>query len=77
MLSEHNQFQFVLSPPPRGLILDRNGVVLASNRPDFRLLLNQIDGATHWWILQGPDPAYSLTLFRPKEGADRLNEENV
>ncbi len=39
LLSEHNQFQFVLSPPPRGLILDRNGIVLASNRPDFRLLL--------------------------------------
>jgi penicillin-binding protein 2 len=39
MLSEHNEFEFVLSPPPRGLILDRNGVVLASNRPDFRLLL--------------------------------------
>jgi penicillin-binding protein 2 len=39
LLSEHNQFQFQLSPPPRGLILDRDGVVLASNRPDFRLLL--------------------------------------
>ncbi len=39
MLSEHNQFQFLLTPPPRGLILDRTGVVLASNRPDFRLLL--------------------------------------
>ncbi len=39
MLSEHNQFQFLLTTPPRGLILDRNGVVLASNRPDFRLLL--------------------------------------
>ena len=37
--SEHNQFQMVLTPPPRGLILDRSGVVLASNRPDFRLLL--------------------------------------
>ena len=39
LLSEHNEFEFQLSPPPRGLILDRNGVVLASNRPDFRLLL--------------------------------------
>jgi penicillin-binding protein 2 len=39
MLSEHNEFEFVLSPPPRGLILDRDGIVLASNRPDFRLLL--------------------------------------
>jgi penicillin-binding protein 2 len=38
-LSEHNEFEFVLTPPPRGLIVDRNGVVLASNRPDFRLLL--------------------------------------
>ncbi|MHB8530868.1 MAG: penicillin-binding protein 2 [Caulobacteraceae bacterium] len=37
-LSEHNEFEFRLTPPPRGLILDRDGVVLASNRPDFRLL---------------------------------------
>ncbi|MDE2355278.1 MAG: penicillin-binding protein 2 [Alphaproteobacteria bacterium] len=40
-LSEHNEYQIVLSPPPRGLILDRNRVVLASNRPDFRLLLDK------------------------------------
>ena len=39
LASEHNQFQMVLTPPPRGLIVDRSGVVLASNRPDFRLLL--------------------------------------
>ena len=39
MLSEHNEFEFVLTPPPRGLIVDRHGAVLASNRPDFRLLL--------------------------------------
>jgi penicillin-binding protein 2 len=37
--SEHNEFEFLLTAPPRGLILDRYGVVLASNRPDFRLLL--------------------------------------
>ena len=35
---QHNQFNFRLRPPPRGLILDRNGVEIASNRPDFRLL---------------------------------------
>lgn len=39
MLSEHNRFQFLLTAPPRGLILDREGIVLASNRADFRLLL--------------------------------------
>nr|MDQ2861698.1 penicillin-binding protein 2 [Pseudomonadota bacterium] len=37
--SEHNEFEFLLTAPPRGLIVDRDGVVLASNRPDFRLLL--------------------------------------
>ena len=38
-LSASNQFNFKLMPPPRGLILDRNGAVLASNRPNFRLLV--------------------------------------
>ena len=39
MLSDQNEFEYRLTPPPRGLILDRNGVVLATNRPAFRLLL--------------------------------------
>jgi len=38
-LSASNQYNFRLVPPPRGRILDRNGVELASNRPNFRLLL--------------------------------------
>ena len=37
-LSNSNQFNFRLRPPPRGRILDRNGVELASNRPNFRVL---------------------------------------
>lgn len=40
-LSAGNQFNFRLAPPPRGLILDRNGVSLASNRPNFRLLVSR------------------------------------
>jgi penicillin-binding protein 2 len=40
-LSLDNQFQSRLQPPPRGLILDRNGAVLASNRPDFRLYVSR------------------------------------
>jgi penicillin-binding protein 2 len=39
MLASSNQFNFRTIPPPRGRILDRNGVELASNRPNFRLLL--------------------------------------
>ncbi len=38
-LSASNQFNFRLVPPPRGLIVDRSGVVLATNRPNFRLLV--------------------------------------
>ena len=38
-LSASNQYNFRMMPPPRGRILDRNGVELASNRPNFRLLL--------------------------------------
>ena len=34
-LSASNQLNFRLVPPPRGLILDRNGVEIASNRPEF------------------------------------------
>jgi penicillin-binding protein 2 len=41
VLSLNNEFQSRLQPPPRGLILDRNGVVLASNRPDFRLYVSR------------------------------------
>jgi penicillin-binding protein 2 len=35
----NNQFNFRLVPPPRGRILDRNGVVVAGNRPSFRVLV--------------------------------------
>ena len=40
-LSASNQFNFRLVPPPRGLILDRDGVEIASNRPEFRILLQR------------------------------------
>ena len=42
-LSASNQFNFRLVPPPRGLIVDRNGAILASNRPNFRLLVTRED----------------------------------
>jgi penicillin-binding protein 2 len=40
-LSASNQFNFRLVPPPRGLIVDRNDAILASNRPNFRLLVSR------------------------------------
>ncbi len=38
-LASQNQFNFRLVPPPRGLIKDRNGVIIAGNRPSFRVLV--------------------------------------
>ena len=40
-----NQYNYRLLPPPRGLIVDRHGKVIAGNRPSFRVLVirNRID----------------------------------
>jgi penicillin-binding protein 2 len=38
-LSASNQFNFRLIPPPRGNIVDRNGKLIAGNRPSFRVLI--------------------------------------
>lgn len=38
-LADQNRIQTQAIAPPRGLILDRNGKVLAENRPDFTLAL--------------------------------------
>src|ERR1043165_1677041 len=43
-LSASNQFNFKLIPGPRGLIVDRNGAVLAANRPNFRLMVARDKG---------------------------------
>jgi len=40
-LAEENQFNKNLIVPPRGVISDRNGVPLASNRPNFRLYVTR------------------------------------
>jgi penicillin-binding protein 2 len=53
-LSASNQFNFKLVPPPRGIIVDRNGVVLASNRPNFRLMVARD---------KGMDPAETLKIL--------------
>jgi len=38
-LAASNQFNFRLVPPPRGNIVDRNGKLIAGNRPSFRVLI--------------------------------------
>ncbi len=43
-LATSNQFNFKLLPAPRGLIVDRNGAILAANRPNFRLMVARDKG---------------------------------
>jgi len=43
-LAVSNQFNFKLAPAPRGVIVDRNGAVLAANRPNFRLMVARDKG---------------------------------
>jgi penicillin-binding protein 2 len=43
-MATSNQFNFKLAPAPRGVIVDRNGAVLAANRPNFRLLVARDTG---------------------------------
>ncbi|RAK60638.1 penicillin-binding protein 2 [Phenylobacterium hankyongense] len=65
-LSASNQFNFKLMPPPRGLIVDRNGVVLATNRPNFRLMVARDKGS---------DPAATLKIlanFVPLDDAKQV-----
>ncbi len=40
-LSENNRVHLEAVPPPRGIIFDRNGVILADNQPTFSLTLNR------------------------------------
>lgn len=40
-LSAANQFNYRLLPPPRGRIVDRNGNVIAGNRPSFRVMVRR------------------------------------
>ena len=40
-MSAQNQFNFQLIMPPRGRIVDRYGVELAGNRPNFRVLISR------------------------------------
>ena len=42
-LSAENQFNLRIITPPRGRILDRNGVELAASRPNFRVLVDKTE----------------------------------
>jgi len=66
-LSASNQYNFRLVPPPRGRILDRNGVELASNRPNFRLLLLKDEASDPEATLQAASTLIPISPERQRE----------
>ena len=47
-LSENNRVHVQPIPPTRGLIFDRNGVIIADNRPSFSLTMTRERAGTEW-----------------------------
>lgn len=59
--SENNRLRSVFIPPPRGLIYDRNGVILVTNRPSFNIELVAEDS---------PDPLGTIRNLAVLAGED-------
>ena len=73
-LASANQWNFRLIPPPRGRILDRSGVVLADNRPSFRLLVvrDETSGPRrHAELCRQADPRHRLAQAPADQGDQR------
>lgn len=64
-LSAANQYNFRLIPPPRGDILDRNGKVIAGNRPSFRVMIESNE------VKNIDDTLAEVTYILPQTAAAR------
>ena len=73
-LSASNQYNFRLIPPPRGRILDRNGVAIASNRPNFRLLLLKDATNDPQSVLQAASELIPITPDRHRDILREIHE---
>ncbi len=64
LLAEENRINFRLLPPARGLIYDRNGVVLAENEPNYRVVIVREDAGDVDMVL---DRLAKLIALEPDE----------
>jgi penicillin-binding protein 2 len=85
-LSQGNRFRIEPMPPTRGLIYDRNGIVLAENRPQWELVAvgEQIDNLDRTLLsleeLGLVDPSEHTTLrdlIRSHRGFERVKLSNL
>ncbi|MFN6977729.1 MAG: penicillin-binding protein 2 [Gemmobacter sp.] len=92
LLAEENRVSIRLIPPTRGLIQDRNGVLLAGNEPNYRVVITREDAGDVEAVLRrlaqliplsDEDIARTLTEVRrrspfvPVTVADRLTWEDL
>ncbi len=73
-LSNSNQFNFRLRPPPRGRILDRNGIEIASNRPNFRVLFRKNESKDMDDVAETLDKVAALIPITDQKKASLLKE---
>lgn len=64
LLAEENRINFRLLPPARGLIYDRNGVVLAENEPNYRVVIVREDAGDVDMVLE------RLAMLIPLDAAE-------
>lgn len=60
-LSENNRIHLEAISPPRGFIYDRNGVLLADNRPVFALVVNRQQAGNLDEVIERLTPVLSLS----------------
>ena len=90
LLSESNRVNLTMIPPPRGWIVDRNGLPIANNRTDFRVdvipdrledkdrtlaLLRQLLALTPEDMLRIEEDLKKASGFQPVEVADNIGWE--
>ena len=71
LLAEENRINFRLLPPARGLIYDRNGVALAENEPNYRVVIVREDAGDVDMVLT----RLAMLIPIPDEELQRRREE--
>ena len=73
-LSAENQFNLRIITPPRGRILDRNGIELAASRPNFRVLVDKAEPEQFKRTLDQVELLLPETATRRKQFMRDLNQ---
>ncbi|NNM52449.1 MAG: penicillin-binding protein 2 [Pseudomonadales bacterium] len=72
-LSENNRVHLEAVPPPRGIIFDRNGIILADNQPTFSLTINRDRSGNFEHTLAILAPLLDLTTTDIKRILDKAS----